>query len=163
MNSNQDSFDDLAALIETAIRLQTAAESSQQALQGAIARLSLVSTTVAQNAQANLDSAVKKSISGAATGFTTALTNANVQAETTTNLYKKAGDRITLKLFAWLSLAYIVGIAVLSAITWFFVFPEAQKSATWEKAARHYYFEAQKICKAPSVAKTSDCKPYVQR
>jgi hypothetical protein len=163
MNSNQNRFDDLAALIETAIRLQTAAESSRQDLQSAITRLSQVSTTVAYNAQANLDTAVKKSISDAASGFTTALTNANVQAKTTTNLYKKAGDRITLKLFAWLSLAYIVGIAVLSAIAWFFVFPEAQKSTTWEGTARHYYSEAQKICKAPSVAKTSDCKPYVQR
>lgn len=163
MNSNQNNFDDLAALIETAIRLQTAAKSSQQTLQGAITGLSQVSTTVAQNAQANLDTAVKKSISEAATGFTTALTNANVQAEITTNLYKRAGDRITFKLFAWLSLAYIVGVAALSAIAWFFVFPEAQKSATWEEAARHYYSEAQKICKAPSVAKTADCKPYVHR
>lgn len=163
MNSNQNNFDDLAALIETAIRLQTAAESGQQALQGAVTRLSQVSTTVTQNAQANLDTAVKRSISEAATGFTMALTNANAQAETTTNLYKKAGDRITLKLFAWLSLAYVIGIALLSAIAWFFVFPEAQKSATWEGAARHYYSEAQKICKAPSVAKTVDCKPYVQR
>lgn len=163
MKSNQNNFDDLAALIETAIRLQTAAESSQQALQGAITRLSQVSTTVAQNAQANLDASVKRSISEAATGFTTALTNANVQAETTTSLYKNAGDRITLKLFSWLSLAYIVGIAALSTIAWFFVFPEAQKSATWEMEARHYYSEAKKICKAPSVAKTADCKPYVQR
>lgn len=163
MNSNQDRFDDLAALIETAMRLQTAAESSQQALLSSITQLSQVSTAVVNNTQANLDTAVKKAISDAASGFTAALTNANVQAKTTTNQYKKAGDRITLKLFAWLSLAYIVGIAVLSAIAWFFVIPEAQKSETWKGAAQYYYSEAQKICKAPSVAKTSDCKPYVQR
>lgn len=160
---SQEKYDELAALVESAVRLQDAAHKTQEDLNAAVNKLSRITTSVADSAQENLNNAVKNSISGAANGFTKALKDANVQAGVAAGEYRKAGKWLTFKLFAWVSLAYVVGIASLLIAAWFFIVPQAHKAEHWERKARYYYEEVMKICSSPGPATSAECQPYLKK